>query len=70
MNYPQSERNAGNDIDPPDEPTQPPMRLLLKGVLACLPDLTGPELFYLKGAIVDEQEERESKQVLAGQGIL
>jgi hypothetical protein len=70
MNYPQSERNAGNDIDPPDEPTTPPMRLILKSILASLPELTPAELYYLKGAVMDAQEERESRQVLAGQGIL
>jgi hypothetical protein len=56
--------------DPPDEPTVPTMRLTLKSVLAGLSELTSAELYYLKGAIVDEQEERESRQVLAGQGIL
>lgn len=56
--------------DPPDAPIEPPMRLILKSILASLPELTPAELYYLKGAVVDEQELRESHVVLAGQGVL
>lgn len=56
--------------DPPDEPIEPPMRLILKTILASLAELTPAELFYLKNAVMEAQEEKESRQVLAGQGIL
>jgi hypothetical protein len=46
------------------------MRLVLKTILASLPDLTEGELFYLKNAVVDQQVELESRRVLAGQGLL
>jgi hypothetical protein len=56
--------------DPPDEPTTPPMRLVLWHILSSLAELTGPELYYLKGAVVDAQEGLESRQVLAGMEML
>ncbi|MHB8118620.1 MAG: hypothetical protein ACYDHX_07845 [Methanothrix sp.] len=45
------------------------MRLILRTILCSLEELTPAELYYLKGAVVDEQEERESHVVLAGQGL-
>ena len=56
--------------DPPDEPIEPPMRLILGSILSCLPELTPRELYLLKGAVADAQEEPESRAVLEGQGIL
>lgn len=55
--------------DPPDEPTTPPMRLVLKTILTSLPELTEGELYYLKNAVVEQQVELESRRVLVGQGI-
>lgn len=52
--------------DPPDEPINPPRRLILRSILGSLPELSEEELCYLKSAIVEAQSDRESERVLVG----
>lgn len=56
-------------IDPPDEPTEPPMSLDLRSIVFCLPRLTTAELYKLKQAVVSEQSARESRNVLESHGV-
>lgn len=56
-------------IDPPDEPTEPPMSLDLRSIVFCLPRLTTAELYKLKQAVVSEQSSRESRKVLESHGV-
>lgn len=56
-------------IDPPDEPTEPPMSLDLRSIVFCLPRLSTAELYKLKQAVVSEQSARESRMVLESHGV-
>lgn len=56
-------------IDPPDEPTEPPMSLDLRSIVFCLPRLSTAELYRLKQAVVSEQSARESRKVLESHGV-
>ena len=56
-------------IDPPDEPTEPPMSLDLRSIVFCLPRLSTAELYKLKQAVVSEQSARESRKVLESHGV-
>ena len=56
-------------IDPPDEPTEPPMSLDLRSIVFCLPRLSTAELYKLKQAVVSEQSARESRNVLESHGV-
>lgn len=56
-------------IDPPDEPTEPPMSLDLRSIVFCLPRLTTAELYKLKQAVVSEQSARETRAALESHGV-
>jgi len=52
-------------IDPPDEPTEPPMSLDLRSIVFCLPRLSTAELYRLKPVMEMRQKVRALQDGLA-----
>ena len=69
MSVERQKQTKRQPIDPPDEPTEPPMSLDLRSIVFCLPRLSTAELYRLKQAVVSEQSARESKRVLESHGV-
>ena len=69
MSVERQKQTKRQPIDPPDEPTEPPMSLDLRSIVFCLPRLSTAELYRLKQAVVSEQSARESRKVLESHGV-
>ena len=69
MSVERQKQTKRQPIDPPDEPTEPPMSLDLRSIVFCLPRLSTAELYKLKQAVITEQSARESRKVLESHGI-
>ena len=69
MSVERQKQTKRQPIDPPDEPTEPPMSLDLGSIVFCLPRLTTAELYKLKQAVVSEQSARETRAALESHGV-
>ncbi len=69
MSVERQKQTKRQPIDPPDEPTEPPMSLDLRSIVFCLPRLTTAELYKLKQAVVSEQSARETRAALESHGV-